>query len=341
MGVLLKLLGFVQENKVWVALAGGVVVGLLLGLAVGWWLWPINIERAAPAHLRTDFQNYYLLWVAREYQTTGDLELARDKLGVDSGLWDEEELLATLASLSAEVAGEQATNVELLREALAGTEPPEDGEGAEDEGGGIRLQSIAMVCGVGLLILALIGGAILLMMRLRGGGEEQAGPGPAEGVAPAERPAREEGVEGAPLTQYVTTYNLGDDHYDPSFAIELENGDFMGECGVGISETIGVGSPNKVTAFEVWLFDKNDIRTVTKVLMSEYAYQDDALRAKLAPKGEPVLAEVGKELVLETKTIRVRARIEEADYGSGNLPPNSFFEKLTVDLAAWVLPEEV
>ena len=48
---------------------------------------------------------------------------------------------------------------------------------------------------------------------------------------------------------------------------------------LGVSETIGVGSPNKVTAFEVWLFDKNDIRTVTKVLMSDHAFNDDAIRA--------------------------------------------------------------
>jgi hypothetical protein len=143
------------------------------------------------------------------------------------------------------------------------------------------------------------------------------------------------------LTQFATTYNLGDDHYDPSFSIELESGEFMGECGVGISETIGVGSPNKVTAFEVWLFDKNDIRTVTKVLMSDYAFNEEALRTKLAPKGEPVLAEVGKDVILETKTLRVRARIVEAEYGAGDLPPNSFFERLTVDLSTWTSTGQV
>jgi hypothetical protein len=146
------------------------------------------------------------------------------------------------------------------------------------------------------------------------------------------------GAIGPPVAQFLTTYTLGDDHYDPSFSIELENGEFMGECGVGISETIGVGAPSKVTAFEVWLFDKSDIRTVTKVLMSDYAYHDEALRAKLAPKGEPMMIEVGREAVLETKTLRVRARIVEAEYGIGNLPPNSFFERLTIDLAAWVKP---
>jgi len=162
------------------------------------------------------------------------------------------------------------------------------------------------------------------------------------GIGIAERLAPAEGVpwegDGPPLVQFPTTYELGDDHYDPSFSIELENGEFVGECGVGISETIGVGAPNKVSAFEVWLFDKNDIRTVTKVLMSDYAFHDEALHAKLAPKGEPMLAEAGKDVILETKTLRVQVRIAEAVYGAGNLPPNSFFEKLTVDLSAWVKP---
>jgi hypothetical protein len=148
------------------------------------------------------------------------------------------------------------------------------------------------------------------------------------------------GVEGPPLIQYATTYELGDDHYDPSFSIELDNGEFMGECGVGISETIGVGTPSKVTAFEVWLFDKSDIRTVTKVLMSDYAWQDEALRTKLAPKGEPIQTQQGQDLALETKTLRVRARVAEASYGMADVPSNSFFERLTVDLAVWVLPEQ-
>lgn len=166
-----------------------------------------------------------------------------------------------------------------------------------------------------------------------------AGPraGAGERLVPAEKVSW--GAEGPPAAQFPTTYSLGDDHYDPSFSIELENGEFMGECGVGVSETIGVGAPNKVTAFEVWLFDKSDIRTVTKVLMSDYAFHDEALRTKLAPKGEPMLAEVGADVVLETKTLRVRARVVEVEYGVGNLPQNSFFQRLTVDLAAWVKSE--
>ncbi|NLF01519.1 MAG: hypothetical protein GX601_11135, partial [Anaerolineales bacterium] len=151
---------------------------------------------------------------------------------------------------------------------------------------------------------------------------------------------RDWGGAGPPQAQFVTTYVLGDDHYDPSFSIELDTGEFMGECGVGISETLGVGDPNKVTAFEVWLFDKNDIRTVTKVLMSDYAFNDDALYAKLTPKGEPILAQLDEGVELETKRLRLRARVLDADYGDGSLPANSFFQKLTVELAAWVKPAQ-
>jgi hypothetical protein len=86
----------------------------------------------------------------------------------------------------------------------------------------------------------------------------------------------------------------------------------------------------------VWLFDKNDIRTVTKVLMSEYAYNDPELRDRLAPKGEAVLAQANTPLVLETATLRVTATATEARYSQDDaqLPPNSAFDQLTVELVA-------
>jgi hypothetical protein len=136
------------------------------------------------------------------------------------------------------------------------------------------------------------------------------------------------------LGHFVTSYALGNDTYDESFSIETNAGDFLGECGVGISETLGVGDPDKVTAFEVWLFDKNDIRTVTQVLMSEHAFNDPDLRASLAPKGEAVLAQANQPLALETATLRLDVLVTEMTYGEGTLPPNSFFDRLTIELVA-------
>ncbi|MBN2304531.1 MAG: hypothetical protein JXQ72_08650, partial [Anaerolineae bacterium] len=141
--------------------------------------------------------------------------------------------------------------------------------------------------------------------------------------------------EAPPVCQYMSNYVLGNDLYDDSFSIETDADEFLGELGSGISETIGVGDPKKVTATEVWLFDKNDIRTVTKVLMSEHAFNDQALRTKLAPKGDAVMVTPQGIITLETQTLRVRVRVVDLHYGEGSLPPNSFFERLTVELAAW------
>lgn len=139
-----------------------------------------------------------------------------------------------------------------------------------------------------------------------------------------------------PIVQFMTTYLHGDDLYDDSFSIETPSGEFLGETGVGVSETLGAaGDSQSVTALEVWLFDKNDIRTVTKVLMSDHAFNDDAIRAKLAPKGEAVLVRSGDKIMLQTATLRVQARIVDLAYNSNAMPPNSVIDRITIELAAW------
>ncbi len=141
---------------------------------------------------------------------------------------------------------------------------------------------------------------------------------------------------GPPLMQKMSNYTPGFGTYDESYTIEDEQERFLGECGALISETIGTGDPAKAAAIEVWLFDKDDfVRTVTKVFASEYAYNDPALRSKLEAKGDLVLAQPGAVVTMETNTLRLQARIVDMQYGTGPLPPNSYFEKMTIELAAW------
>jgi hypothetical protein len=141
---------------------------------------------------------------------------------------------------------------------------------------------------------------------------------------------------GAPLMQRMSTYILGHGQYDDSFSIEDDLKRFLGECGAEVSETIGVGEPQRAAAVEVWLFDKDDfVRTVTKVFCSEHAYNDPGLRGKLELRGDLVVAQPGAVAVLETATLRVQAKVVDVEYGSGPLPPRSFFQKLTLELAAW------
>lgn len=153
---------------------------------------------------------------------------------------------------------------------------------------------------------------------------------------PDTAPVSEEEGSATPLARFPSNYTYGRDNFDDSHSIESANGDFLGECGIGIAESIGSGSPKNVTAFEVWLFDKNDIRTVTKVIMSDHAFFDDAIKAKLAPKGEPVLARENEVIVLETAALIINAQIREMAYGeSASLPPQSYFESFTIELSAW------
>ncbi len=194
---------------------------------------------------------------------------------------------------------------------------------------------LGVLCGLTLLV----GAALVYFVVLKKGKLSLGRPSSRAKDARVEeaRPVTVEGEEGqeAPISQFMSTYNLGDDLYDDSFSIDSPGGEFLGECGIGISETIGVGDPKKVTAFEVWLFDKNDIQTVTKVLMSEHAYNDPAMRQRMASKGEPIQIGVGSRILLETATLQLEARVTDMSYGSGALPGGSFFDRMTLELAVW------
>lgn len=139
-----------------------------------------------------------------------------------------------------------------------------------------------------------------------------------------------------PVVQFLSTYLSGDNYYDDSFAIEPEGTTkFLGECGAGIAETVGAGDVKKVTAIEVWVFAQNDITTLTHILMSEYAYNDESIRAKLSVRGEPVLAKKGGISIIETKTLRAQIKIVDMEYDDGGPAPNSVFKRLAVEIAVW------
>jgi len=160
----------------------------------------------------------------------------------------------------------------------------------------------------------------------------------AAAARPTARPTAPAAADASPvpIARFRTIFTRGNDNYDDSFSIENANGDFLGECGVGISETIGATTPKNATAFEVWLFDKNDIRTITKVIMSDHAFFDEALKAKLAPKGEPVLARENETIVLETASLIINAEITEMAYGAGgDAPDASYFDRFIIELSAW------
>ncbi len=332
-----------RERPQWVIVIA-FVLGFAIGLfAFGWGITPVQYTGAGPQDLLPRYQQTYLRTLADLYAFDGNQERVRAALQI----WPEADLAACgMAAASADVA--DATRLRALATILngvgcdaaaAGVVPgAEPAAQAEDEGGG---SALLLICGLFALLAALVGGILYVVQRqgtasapqVSGGGYGATGEMP--GAAPRVE-VDDEAMEATPVARFRTTYNRGHDTYDDSFSIENANGEFLGECGVGISEAIGAGSPRNVTALEVWLFDKNDIRTVTKVLMSDHAFFDEALKAKLAPKGEPVLARGGETVVLETASLIINANLVDMGYHDDEgLPEDSVFDRVTVELSAW------
>ncbi len=342
MKTILQALGIMLRPYRQALLIGAVafLIGLAGGLIYGWYIAPVEWTDAAPVDLRVDYRENYLRLLADAVRA-GFLR-PEDSTGWLGQRWNPQDAAREIRRLAQrETDPARRGAMEQLAQVWEQAPMPS----APARGGGI-----SPACLIGLAGLLLVGiGAFWLLRRPapraapRRPAPAPASAEPAAGPVALERPAPVGAYPTTwepPLSQHQVTYKLGDDHFDLSFPIELPHGEFLGEYGVGISETIGVGDPAKVTAFEVWLFDKNDIKTVTKVLASEHAYRDTALQARLRQKGDLVLATPGAIIEIETRDLRLQARVVEMEYGTGALPPNSFFARLTLDLAAWRKKEE-
>jgi hypothetical protein len=312
-----------------VALILGVILGLLLGLIVGWGIWPVKWTEGSPEVLRADLQEDYLRMAAESYARTNDPDAAVrrwEDLGTAAGA-AYIRLQTNPGSLDPAVLQNYGGLIQSVKGSIA---PTSADTGSGSLGNLVLYLSIAVV-----VILLGAGGMYLYRLLRKGSGTTTAVMQAAQASRDAEKTNFEEMGLAPPITQTMTTYVLGDDLYDESFSIDTGGGEFLGEYGVGVSETIGVGEPKKVAALEIWLFDKNDIKTATKVLMSEHAYNDPNIRARLEPKGDLNVVRPGEQVLLETETLQLLATAVDVEYGMGALPQNSYFERITLELAIW------
>jgi hypothetical protein len=323
---LLKKLPFVQ--------IGLFVGGLVLGLVWAYQIDPIDFVNATPSYLRADLQEDYLRMAIDSFRVNNSPDLALQR-------WNNLGVGAQQAYLNIQTnpGGQDPAVVKQFGDMITNILATTGGQPTPtDTGGSSSLMNSALI-GIGvILVLGVLAAGALYFFRLfgrRGSGEVTTVMQAVEISKSAAKTNFEDLGLAPPITQTMTTYLLGDDLYDESFSIDTGAGEFMGEYGVGVSEVIGVGDPKKVTALEIWLFDKNDIKTATKVLMSQHAFSDVGIRSRLEPKGELVQVAPQAQILLETATLQLLATIVDLEYGKGPLPDNSYFERITMELAIW------
>jgi hypothetical protein len=317
-----------------VAATLGAIAGLIIGLIFGWVIWPVQWTNATPEVLRADLQEDYMRMAIDSFRVNGDQSLAVQR-------WDALGVAAPEAFFLVQQnpEGLDPAAISNFQQAITAARGPiTPGATPGSEGQPVSTSMIVISVALLLIVAVIVFGAFYVLrnvVRLRPRGEPSAAMQAAEVARQTERTDFQSLGLAPPVTQTMTTYVMGDDLYDESFSIDTQGGDFLGEYGVGISETIGVGDPKKVTALEVWLFDKNDIKTATKVLMSAHAFNDQNLRSRLEAKGELVMIEPQAQIVLETATLQLLVTVNDLEYGVGALPPESYFERVTLELAVW------
>ncbi|MEA4811977.1 MAG: hypothetical protein VB108_05345 [Anaerolineaceae bacterium] len=370
--------------------AVGVIAGFVLGLLVGWVVWPVSWTDASSANLRADMQQNVMSNAVLAYTLTNDqdkaLQVYKDfgekaptvlaQLKANPGLLNQEQIARFATAVSAPAVAENPAKP-------AGTDPASASPAALSK-------KNTGVLGMVLLGLLVAGAAAVYwfffrnrepasntimsmvtkstqngpLSKIKQAGMpakpasssqntvaqrrmdipsvmNQAGQAfsPVAEPSPRPIPAAEEKPalipSGKPIAQFLTTYMYGDDLYDESFIFDSPNGAFLGECGVSFSDIIGTGEPKKVSAFEIWLFDKNDVQTVTNVLMCQHAFEDIFMRENLEKKGDSVLAELEKRFTMETASLILEGHIVDLNYGELVQTPQSYFQRLTLELAVY------
>jgi hypothetical protein len=329
----MKLLDYAKRPVIAAALGG--ILGLIVGLIWAWVVQPVVWTNVPPSQMGTSYQEQYLRMAIDSYHVNPDTAVALQRF---------EALGPVGASLLTTIQNNPGSQDPKAISSFAGVVQPGGVVATPTPGGGQTpakggsITSIALIA-VAVILFALVGYGILryLIPRFRNTSSTSPTTTTREGDPASQTVMTDYESLGQepPISQFVTTYVLGDDLFDDSFSIDSPSGEFLGECGIGISETIGVGDPKKVQAFEVWLFDKNDIQTVTKVLMSAHAFNDAATFQRLQAKGEPFMVERGKQVVLETAALQLVATVSDAEYGQGALPEESYFDRLTLEIAVW------
>lgn len=130
------------------------------------------------------------------------------------------------------------------------------------------------------------------------------------------------------IGEYQAIYQMGEPDYDEAFDLTDPAGTYLGQCCLALHNPIG-RNRDQAAALEAWLWDNKDPDTQVKVLMSEGAYRDTALREQLRGDHEAIAIRPGTEFELETHRLLLRGRVERVEYADME-PAYTIFAEVVV-----------
>ena len=128
-------------------------------------------------------------------------------------------------------------------------------------------------------------------------------------------------------------YTMGEPDYDEPFDIIDSAGGYLGQCGLELNDPVGRGH-DQAAALQIWLWDTNDQDTKVKVLMSEGAYKDTAIRNQLKGEHEALAIRPGAEFELSSYKLVLRGTVEKLEYVNQE-PANMVFSDLLIRLQVY------
>jgi hypothetical protein len=128
-------------------------------------------------------------------------------------------------------------------------------------------------------------------------------------------------------------YTMGEPDYDEPFDIIDSAGGYLGQCGLELNDPVGRGH-DQAAALQIWLWDTNDQDTKVKVLMSEGAYRDTAIRDQLKGEHEALPIRPGAEFELSSYKLVLRGTVDRLEYVNQE-PANTVFSDLLIRLQVY------
>lgn len=100
----------------------GLILGAVLGLGVGWYVYPVSYTDTLPSALRSDYKEQSIILISASYRADGDLNRARGRLAV-LGIANQIETVTALAQRLAAEGKDSSATSELALALGAGVSP--------------------------------------------------------------------------------------------------------------------------------------------------------------------------------------------------------------------------